>query len=541
MTPSWRKKPDRMGTNPKLPEELPPPSRPPARSEYAGWEPRLNPTQKRGFDDPAKYILMYGEKGSGKSCGGLHALVRHCYEEEDALALIVAPSIRTGSVGGMSDLDWILDIWKNGNWADREQTTRADEGLEGFDYTEAKLDPNTKDRCIWIGNQYGGWSQVILVSIPYADVVEKRMKNLSPSFVYVEEITELDDKRFFTYVAQQVGRRRKIKGPQQYMASCNPEGPSHWVYQVWFVDCVDPETGRRDPRYAVYHVPIAENKHNLPPDYVRDLKSLYTDPLDAERLLKGIWVDRPSGDAIFKTYFIPEIHVRPSLKSQEARRGIGLVPDKRFPIITSWDPGPVNYCVTFEQCIVGKDKSIWIVFDELNFVGQYKPDFAVVPEVLKKMDRWREMLGSQTQFIHISDESAFNQRRQDGSYDATRVTQLSNRRIRLRACPKAKESVPSRVQMTIAMLLSETLIVSAQCPRTVQMLQLLESEKAKEGKYDPQAGLRPKRSVYLHPFDAFSYAPYYFQLHPSAFAGQVGETEARVYSAGQGHTWDERR
>jgi hypothetical protein len=522
-----------MDDLPILPEDAPPP--PPRNAqpvEQDGWSPKLNPTQQKVFDEVnAIYILEYGEKFSGKSIGGLMAMIRHCYEEEDALALLIAPTIRTGSVGGLSDLDWCLDIWKNGNWADRTQMARSDNGLEGFEYTEAKLDPNTKDRCIFIGNQHGGWSQVILISIPYAEVVGKRMKNLSPSLVYVEEITELDDRRFFTYVSAQLGRRRKIKGPQQYIASCNPEGPSHWVYKVFFEDCVDKETGKRDSRFAVYHVPASENRHNVDPAYYSNLEAIL-DPLERERLVKGIWVDRPSGDAIFKTYFVPDIHVRPPYKSRESRQGVGLVPIKGFPIITGWDPGPVNYCVSFEQMIPCKDKTIWIVFDELNFVGQYKPDFAVVPAVMKKIDHWQSFLGGQAQFIHIADEASFNQKRQDGSYDATRVRALSNNRIRLRACPKGKESVPSRVQMTIAMLLSETLFVSAQCPRTIEMLRLLESEKAKEGKYDPQAGLRPRRSVYLHPFDAFSYPPYFFTLHPAVFSAQTGQTERRVYSAG---------
>lgn len=516
------------------PPDFTPPDHSPSPSDDDGWRPRLNPTQQKVFDDIAKFILAYGEKGTGKSIGCLHALVRHCYEEEDALALIIAPAIRTGKEGVMYDLEWVLDIWKNGNLdpKDPDKKRRLDDGIEGFEFTEPSLDPQTKDRCIHISNRHGGWSKVILMSIPYEEVVEKRMKSLSPSFVYVDEITELgtksdETKVFFTYIAQQLGRRRGIRGPQQYVASCNPEGPTHWVYKVWWEDAVDKETGKRHTSYSTYHVPIQENYDNLPPGYIEGLKELYKDPIDIERLLKGRWIDRPSGEAIFKLYFLPEIHVRGSAKERT-----GLAPNPGIPIIISYDPGPVNYCISFEQMVPTKEKVIWKVFDELNYVDQFMPDTLVVKRLLDRMDHWNTRMKGGASFIHVADQSAFTHKRHDGSYDATRLVQLSNGRIRPRACPQARESVVSRVQMVITMLLSETLFISAACPRTVEMLRLLASEKAKPGKYDASAGLKPKRSPYIHPFDAMSYGPFYFTMNPAIFALQMEERmEPQVYGA----------
>lgn len=107
--------------------------------------PDLNTTQKKIFDDSAGFILGYGEKGSGKTIGFAHKLTRHLYEEENALVLIIAPSIRTGSEGIWHDLDTlVLPLWE--------------EGI-GLEYTEAKLDPNTKDRHRWIRNRFGGWTR----------------------------------------------------------------------------------------------------------------------------------------------------------------------------------------------------------------------------------------------------------------------------------------------------------------------------------------------------------------------------------------------
>lgn len=503
------------------------PSLPPKPTLKRKWEPLLNKTQKKIFNSLAKYVLAYGEKGSGKTVGGLHALVRHCYEEEGALALILAPQIRTGKEGVISDLEWVLDIWRNGNIG--KDGNRVDEGM-GLQYTESALDPQTKDRVIFIGNRHGGWSKVILISIPYAEVVAKRMKALSPSFVFADEFTELDGPEYFTYVAQQIGRRRGISGPQQYYAATNPEGPSHWAYKVFFDDPVDHETGERDPDYEVYHVPIAENSDNLPPGYLDGLKKLYRESTDKKRLLHGEWVDRPSGDSIFKNYFDVEGHVR-----GDAKVGEGILPVKGLPLIVSYDPGPVNFSVHFLQMIPTKDKgNIWIIFDELNLVGKYKPDYVVVKQVLAMMDDWSTEMGGAS-FIHIGDEAAWTHMRHDGSFDAKRIQDLSGGRIRIRGCPKGKESVPARVQMTISMLLSDSLYVSATCPKTIEMFRLLSSEPPKAGKYDANVGFRPKRSPYLHSFDSFSYAPFYFQCNPAAFMIRTGATRGgSVFRVGNG-------
>jgi hypothetical protein len=498
-----------------------------------GWRPSLTPTENKIFDDLALYILAAGEKGSGKSVGCLHLLVRHCYEENDALALVLAPQIRTGKEGALYDLQWVLDIWKNGNWKDRTQTERTDGGM-GLQYTEPSLDPNTKDRILLIQNRHGGWSKVILISIPYAEVVEKRMKDLSPSFVYVSEITELESKAFFTYVSQQLGRRRGIEGPQQYVASCNPEGPSHWVYEVFFVDCMDAD-GNRDPDYSVYHVPIEENRKNLPDGYIERLMKLYKNPTDYARLIEGQWIDRPSGEAIFRIWFRPEFHVRPPANSEEYRRNFGLLPIKGYPLILGYDPGPANFSVHFEQMIPCKDKVIWIVFDELNYVGQRKPDFVIIPRVVDRMDYWNSVLGGTASFVHIADESAFTHLRSDGTYDATRIKALSKNRIKLRACPQRtkdlRNTVPIRVQMVISMFQDETLFISATCKKTKEMIELLVSEKANVEKYDEYAGLRPKRSPYLHPFDSMTYPIFFFQLNPAAFTLQT-RAAPQVYRAG---------
>lgn len=523
---------------PALESDLPPPpDNPPPPTSPDGWAPKLNPTQQKVFDDRAAHILMYGEKYSGKGIGGLMSLIRHCYEEEDALALMFAPALRTGNEGVMADLVWALDIWKNGNWVDKKMEARLDSGM-GLEYTQPSMDPKTKDTVLYIGNQWNGWGKVMLVSIPYGAVVEKRMRGMSPSFVYIDEITKLDGREYFTYIALQIGRKRGIRGPQQYLASCNPEGPSHWLYKIFFVDCIDKETGARKPRYSVYHIPSSENEHNAPDDYLEKVKEVCVDEFDYRRLVLGEWVDRPSGEAIFRDYFVPEIHVRPTLGTDEHRRGYGLMPTAGFPILMGWDMGPANFCIAFMQMVVVLGGIVkWKVFSEFNRVGMKSPDTVVLPMILRMMDYWQTKLGSQAKFIHLAETAAFTIMRPDGSYDARRIQELSKNRIRFRrAIPEGmgKHSVPGRVTLIRSLFLDETLFISAACPKTIESCRLLESEKVAEGKYDPNKGLMPQRSIYIHPFDAMSYPPFAFSVNPTMFTLQTAKVESGVFRAGGG-------
>jgi hypothetical protein len=505
-----------------LPDELeatdapPPARRAAAPEEPRPWHPDLNPTQQRIFDDPALNILGYGEKGSGKSIAFGHKLVRHAYENDNALVLIIAPSMRTGNEGIWYDLETlILPAWREGN-RDKEGNL-IDHGI-GLEYTAQKLDPNTKDRHRWIRNRFGGWSKLLLMSIPFAAQVQARVKGPAPSMVYVDELTNCSAREYFTYPAAQLGRRRGILGPQQFCASCNPEGPSHWVYQVFFVECMDQESGARDKDFSVYHVPVTENLHRLPDGYVQRLeKTFKADPIELRRLLAGEWVDRPTGEGLFKEYFVPALHLKGDLV-----KGLGLLPVPGFPIVIGYDLGQVYSSITFLQQVFTRDRSVWIAFDECDHLGQKILYKTLAWEVIERMKYWQsvKLPGSAGrpfpfQFIHVTDESAINQWHPNGqgSYDAwdfereyNRVAQkeLANRSMRLLGCPKGSGSVAARVRLLQGKLYTEEFLVSALCRNVKDMLLCLEADKE-----DPE---KPRRSRFLHKFDSTTYPIFKFEF-----------------------------
>ena len=533
-------------------DEITPPGKAPAKLGVEigpnGWEPDLNPTQREIFYDTTETILAYGEKGTGKSVGGLSRVVKHCYEEWNALVEILTPSIRTGQEGVGQDLDTlVLPHWRNGTWVDGKQTWPG----MGLEYIPGRMDPSTKDRHWWVGNRYGGWSKILLISIPYPEAIQGRIKGPAPSMVYVDELTQCASKDYYTYTHAQINRRRNILGPQQWIASCNPEGPSHWVFKMfwedfkegseacqrliedgqklkyrrWPKDKMEPGISRIDS-VAVYHVPFQENEHRLPKAYSIGLRrNLASDPIEYDRLINGKWIDRPSGDAIFKVNYGDEKHLRGNAKERT-----GLIPAAGFPLVLGYDPGSVNPCTSFLQAVPTVGGDSWLCFDEVAVVAQEIPLQLVVRQILLKLQYWCEVAAHKFSVIHVADSAAFNQYRNNtGSYDVAEFERISREiiaadpqkfsmvePIRMVECPKPPGSVEQRVRTIKDILNRENeFFLSASCPFTREMFMQLESEKmATNGKFNPALPFTPRkdRRGHIHMFDALSYPIYYFKL-----------------------------
>lgn len=469
-----------------------------------GWMPSLNPSQIKLFEDPTRFILCYGERGSGKSIGALHKLVRHCYENSNALAVIVVGVKRQALEGGA----WhkliydILPQWKAGL---------------GIEFTESKTN-TAKDDYLFMQNQYGGWSKILLLSMPVDNFIADRSKGLEPSFILVEEIQTLASDKYFSVLVQQLGRRPGIAGPQQYVATANPEGPSHWVYKRFFELSMDKETGKRDKKYNVYHIPISENVVNLPEGYYENvLEAVKDDPIEYRRMVLGEWVDRPTGDSIFFGYYDPYVHVK-----GDAAKELRLLPNLASnEIILGYDLGTANSAVVFMQNLQSKERDIWIIFDELVFTDAYIPYTELVPAIMRRMKFWNDHMNTKFKYLHVSDNSAFNQfRATTGTYDALEVARISQDTaphldvpsIELIECPKPPHSVPARVKLTMKLLSQDRLFVSDSCTRVKDTFMHLESEKPNDKKYIPDLPFQPRRSKYVHAFDALSYPLFYYAL-----------------------------
>ncbi|MCM2276160.1 MAG: terminase family protein [Candidatus Didemnitutus sp.] len=533
-----------------------PPSHAPA-VRRDNWLPRMNDGGQEAifFEAEADAITAVGPKGSGKTDGCLNRLVRHCYENHNALALIIGITQRVATEGAGFDLvDRILPMWRDGNryplFAKDPKTglltphpkagELMDEGI-GLEFTKWTLDPVTKDRHLWIANRFGGWSKVLLVSIQHASEVQKKLFGIQPSLVYIEELMNADGPEYYSVPYAQLGRRRGITGPQIWMASLNTESPEHWTHALLYKDCVVASGGRRwpddpekpgimrDRKWAVFYIWFEENAHNLPAGYRERLALAYrADPTLAKRMLDAKWIAYPSGEAIFKESYAEDRHVY-----GDKEKSKGLLPSKGHPIVIGYDPGSANPAMSFEQIVDTTDGTATKIFDELAFYQTHVNYYRFTKMMMEKMLYWQRRVDYLFEFRFIADDqatTAFNPSkgsttardiednyRQIREADPQRYATLPTT-IRWAGCPKPPGSRAARVNIVADAQFENRLMVSAACP--VHRAMFLNLER------DPQDHSEPKRSKHLHPFDSFSYPLFYRKFVLKAPFRELGSRNA---------------
>ena len=70
------------------------------------------------------------------------------------------------------------------------------------------------------------------------------------------------------------------------------------------------EDGNYDSSYEKHFLDVKENEHHLPPGYYdRVREATKASPHEYQRMVLGVWVDVPAGEAIFKPYFNETLHI----------------------------------------------------------------------------------------------------------------------------------------------------------------------------------------------------------------------------------------
>jgi hypothetical protein len=501
-----------------------PPVVAPAARVYTDWEPTDEPSYteagKEAYHSKAKYILAHSEKGGGKTYAFLDKMVKHCFSYNNAMGLICVRTRSQANKGGA----WeklqlhILPKWRK---------------KKGIEHTNVMLD-SQKNELIWIRTIHGGWSMFVLISANYGTQLVNTAPGYEPSMAFVDELTNCDSEVYYSAIAAQVGRRPGIPGEaQQYLAACNPKGPSNWVYKKWFVEPINEDTGEVDPEFHSIRFSVDDNEKNLPNGYRDHLKRVYKNsPIEAKRLIDGEWIDRPSADSLFGDIFSPEIHVRPITSDGKPHQTLRLLPSRDSSILIGIDSGSTYHAFPFMQWLPVDGRMRWVVFDEVVILKKKTSYPRLIPMVMRRLKWWLDMDEKKPGFIAISDDSAFNQYKPGtGSYDVTEIQkswsdydrlQKSNTGeeylgpIKIRGCPKFDGSVAARVRILQEALGNEEILVSASCKHTQAMMLLLESKKQPKDKpYNDDLSMSPERSDHLHIFDAITYVMLMGKLHPA--------------------------
>lgn len=504
-----RQKAETVGTFELLGEMIRPPEAVREKRALKPWEPNLKPAEKKAWDSEARALLCWGEKLSGKSWLLGMKVLKHCYDNQNALGLILVRVQNMATKGGAWDklLNEIIPMWK-------EQI--------GLVTSEIKTD-NQHYQYIWVLNRFNTWSMIAVMSSPHANQLRSRIRGVEPSCVFVDELTSCDSPLYFQSIFAQLGRRPFVTGVQQYLAACNPEGPSHWVHNKWFVEPFNEETGEWDPDFENIHFLREEIADVVQPGAFDQLEKAYRgDAIEKMRMVGGQWVDRPSGESHFVDLFNPRIHVRPIDEDGTPDKAHRIMPIKGYPIIVSVDPGPMNSAFILEQWLPVDGRQKWITFDEVVVLKKRIDYRQIIRIVMKKIRWWRDTCGcdekgEQLKQVWISDESAFSQWRAGGggSFDVMEFEKIYEsyraefklESMKVRQAPKFQGSVKARIQTVQTLLVQDEIIVSSCCPHVQRMFLQLRAPKQKEGQpFDPDVAmsLDPK-DPNRHIFDAYSY------------------------------------
>lgn len=284
---------------------------------FSEFDPTIIPYQDQVIDDVlcgfdyskgVHEFLLSGSVGSAKSILLAHLGIRHVITYQKARIALVRKS--------MPDLK--ATIFR-----------KVEEHMEGA-FVEGLT--------YWVNHTtgtitYKNGSEIICRS--WSDRKYMKLRSLELSAAIVEEITENDDedKQGYMELKMRVGRLPHIR--ENWIGSaCNPDSPSHWVYDYFELQKDEGLTEKtselglgpfkdRKPTKHVYYS-VTDDNPFLPDSYKLQLKT-DLDPKQYMRMGKGRWIEIKS-DGIYHQY--DRLH---------NYRDYPYQLNRALPLILSWD------------------------------------------------------------------------------------------------------------------------------------------------------------------------------------------------------------
>lgn len=456
------------------------------------WMPSLTAKQMEAFLDESANLLVPGNRFSGKGFSVGYACVKHAYDYHNALVLVVVRSKRQALTGGFLSKvasEILPDFARN---------------INGFVFRGPRLTAE-KDLVLEVLNRFGTWSVIQLMSILHDQDLARKVKGIEASLVVVDELTLFHDPEVYSQLANTLGRRNHIPAKaQRFIGTCNPDSPKHWVYKYWFEN--------PDESFRVIEIKKEDNPDPKCVEYYKRLEvTLRHNRTLYDRDVLGLWVEAPSGDALFGSVFVPEIHVKGDLPKEEF-----IHPRPGVRCVVGVDIGDRNHGLVFLQERITAEKTIWVAFDEVSHVGKRVSLEMLTREVMARMQVWGDLVESDLQWSFISDKSAFDRfRAASGSVDHLEVQKHSaamlprfprvKAAIKMTECPKPPGSVAARTRILQDLIADGRFYVSAKCVALKDML--LNISGTKDSPDTPDT-----HSPYKHMYDAVTYPLFYYNV-----------------------------
>lgn len=217
-----------------------------------------------------KFTLQSGAYGSGKTMTNSWIILRECLQYPGNLGLAGAETYPQLRETLQADFDTLISAY-------------LEAGLVKYNGTERKY-------TFWNG------SQVLFWPVVGSDAKRQRhrIRSLNLGFAVLEEVTGIPE----ATTLEILGRLRRPRTSRRLYGSCNPDSPSHYLYQ-WFVE--EDRPGHRLIKSNTYNNPF------LPPDYIRALEHSLGEEM-ASRYLRGEWVNF---EGLVYREFDRDVHIIP--------------------------------------------------------------------------------------------------------------------------------------------------------------------------------------------------------------------------------------
>lgn len=146
------------------------------------------------------------------------------------------------------------------------------------------------------------------------DEAETKYKSLEIAAFGIDEASEVP-----TEAVMMLKARCRQKGFKHIgFVVSNPTGRDHWLYK-WFA----PESSDKKPDCVLFRTNTFENVDNLPPNYIENLRSLYSEDW-IRRYIEGEWGDLLLGRRPVFPTFRPLIHCKPTSWYREETVFVGV-------------------------------------------------------------------------------------------------------------------------------------------------------------------------------------------------------------------------
>jgi hypothetical protein len=122
------------------------------------------------------------------------------------------------------------------------------------------------------------------------------LKNINAGAILMEQAEEFETDEAFTFLRDRLRRREAALRTLFLIANTNGH---NWIYKQWKVN------RGKDPEFELYEATTFDNAHNLPSDYIADLKKMEkTHPEHFRRYVMNSWEDVDTIDVIIRPEWV---------------------------------------------------------------------------------------------------------------------------------------------------------------------------------------------------------------------------------------------